>query len=132
MAEARIWHVSGYEQHPLSLFARVRHSGQLITQAGVNAITCKVRRIKKSDRSVDLVGSPSVTVNSAVFDELQTPSIDPSWDRDSIGYNFAFAVDSQYFPTPDNYAIVFIFDPTSGGDFPLIFEGPMLSLRGAV
>jgi hypothetical protein len=96
------------------------NAGTPITQATISSITCKV-----FDKNVSVetpVLTPSITVSSVVFDTLQDD--DPRWTIDETGYNFLHAIAATAFPTNNHiYRIEYIFTPTSGAVFPLVYEG---------
>lgn len=127
----QIWPLEGWEQHALTVLARVQHNGSNIQQADISSIACTVRRYARGSNSVLNTLTPTVTVSSAVFDSLQT---DGKWTEDATGYNFAFTVPGTAFPDGAryDYIIGFIFTPASGNDFPLVCKPQIKSLMGVV
>ena len=121
MPEAKIHSFTGYQNTSLTLISRVVDLGQaVLTQATTKAITCTV-----FDGEGTQTNSPTVIVNKAIFDSLQT---DSKWTKDSTGYNFKFEVPGGSFPSVGTYRIVFKFELVSGENFPVIYEGPIISV----
>src|SRR6187402_145567 len=99
-----------FEDGGATFMARVLgNAGTAITQATISSITCNVYDMTAPTVAVI---SPTVTVNSVVFDTLQT---DARWTADTTGYNFLHAMPATAFPTGKrNYKVEYKFTPTSG------------------
>lgn len=114
---ADVLHVTIWEDSGFAILARVMGWEDPITQATLSAITCNVYDLS----TLTLVTSPTVTVASSVYDELQTSGDDSRWVSDTTGYNFAYTVPAAAFPNGDrDYLVEINFDPAFGDDFPLI------------
>lgn len=97
-----------------------------ITQASLNAITCKVI---DHDDTGSTVLTPTVTIATSVFDTLQT---DARWTKDTTGYNFGFAMPATTFATGlKKYRVEFSFDPDTGEDFKAAFDVDAKALFGS-
>lgn len=118
MATATIHSFTVFEGSGATLMARVQgNDGQNIKQADLTAITCKV--FDKTDATN--VATPSITVSAVIFDTLQT---DDRWTVDVTGYNFRHEQLASVFSGGGRiYRIEYKFDPGSGEDFFVIFEG---------
>lgn len=127
MPRARVWTLKGIQGVPLAAMARVRHNGALITQAAISSVSVTIQRYNGGD--TEEITPPSLTVAGTVFDALQT---DDRWTADDTGYNFLATIAGEYFADPDEYWIVFVFNPTSGGDFVVICRATILPNMGAL
>lgn len=88
-----------------------------ITQAVVSSISYKVYDLKELPPTEKASGT--LTVSSVIFDSLQT---DSRW-TDSTGYNFRHEMPAASFPNGDrNYQVEYLFTPTSGEVFWVIFK----------
>jgi len=93
--------------------------GADITQASITSGSYKVYDLDSST-STTAVATGSITVNTNVYNELQT---DDRWTEDSTGYNFAHTIAATVFTTGDHrYRTEYLFDPASGEDFWLVYE----------
>jgi len=119
--KASIWEDSG-----LYLMARVKgNAGVNITVASISAITVYVY----ARDAGTLIATLTPTVSGVVFDTLQTTALDPRWTKDSVGYNFGYAIPAASFPTGGTaYRVEVIFDPASGDNFALVAEVNALAL----
>lgn len=138
MPEARItkgwiWEDGG----GIAISRIINESGAYITQASLTSITCKVYDLDNADA---LVGTPTVTISTSVFDTLQAAAADLRlWTRDgvqidNVGWNFKFVVPASFFPLGSyvvdgvekrpyrSYRVEFLFDPTSGENFFDVYE----------
>lgn len=107
-----------YEDGAVALMARIQSiaSGANMTQASVTGITWKVFDLFDNAQ----IATGTLTVSSVIFDTLQTPSI---WTVDTTGYNFRVDPANTTHPNGGTtYRFEFIFDPSSGEDFPVVFE----------
>lgn len=130
----------GWEDMGLTCLARliIPSSGAYITQAALTAVACKVFDLG-SNTPDTAVATPTVTVSTAVFDTLQTAAADLRiWTRDTTGFNFKFQVPGTAFAAGSigtklerEFRIEFVFDPTSGEDFPLVYQAIIRNLRGS-
>lgn len=98
------------ESSGVSLMARIRYpNGSLATVAETTSVT----------RRVAAEGTTSVTnvtqvVSNTVFDVLQTPTLDPRWTRDAMGYNVKLDIDDDIFGDGDKiYDVFMIIEPTA-------------------
>lgn len=106
----------GWEDQDITCMSRVLLDGSYITQATVSAITRKVYNYD----SGALVNSSAVTVNSTVFDALQT---DGRWTKDPTGYNFRDTVPGSLLVDGDtNYQIEYTFTGSGSQKFVIIFR----------
>lgn len=121
MPATKIHPFSAWEDSGFSLMARVYgQTGAAITQAAISAITATFYNIDDEDAPV-AIGSPaSLTVADVVFDTLQT---DSRWTKDSTGYNFRYDVPASYTATGCKARVEIKFDPASGENFHVVFEG---------
>lgn len=129
MADTRVHPFSAWEDSGFSLMARVYgQTGAAITQAAISAITATFYDIDDEDSPV-AIGSPaSLTVASVVFDTLQT---DSRWTKDATGYNFRYDVPATYTATPGKVRCEVKFDPASGENFHVVFEGTVKALHAS-
>lgn len=127
MPSANITRAEIFEDGGCQCLARVvGNAGTAITQASLTAITAKVFDLDSTTPDT-AVATPTVTISSAVFDTLQT---DDRWDADDTGYNFKFEVAASAFSTGGRrYRIEFLFDPTSGENFWVVFEVTARNVR---
>lgn len=130
----------GWEDGGVTCLARIimPHSGAYITQATITSITCKVFDLGSATPDT-AVATPTVTVASAVFDTLQTAAADLRiWTKDTTGFNFNFQVPASAFAAGNVgtklerlFRIEFLFDPTTGENFSLVYEVTIRNLRGS-
>lgn len=118
ITRASVWEDSG-----AFVMAHVTgNAGTAITQASISSITAKVFDL--ADNSVVLNIGAVATTN--ISDTLVTTATDPRWTvatSVAAGYNFSYALPATSFPTGGNrYRVEFIFTPSSGAVFPLVFE----------
>ena len=122
-----------YEFNAVTCLARiVGNDGTNITQASLTGISCAVYGLGSANPDV-AVATPTVTVSVAVFDTLQTNVI---WTTDTTGYNFKHTVaagadsDTEPFALGNRpYRIEYLFDPTSGEDFFVVFGPETVNTR---
>jgi hypothetical protein len=117
---------TAFEDGTVSLMARViGNAGAAITQASLTAI--KLYAYNLADTTTPVADNVTVVIASTVYDTLQTAS---PWDdeADSEGYNFRYDVPQTYLASPGRYRFEFRFDPASGGDFFVVFQGEALNL----
>ncbi len=107
-----------WEDSGVTLLARIRGDGGLVTQASIDTITCKVFD-KQSSTPRTAVETPTVVVADSIFNTLQT---DERWGIDDTGFNFAFEVPASIITSPHTYRIEFKFTPTSGEAFHGVWE----------
>lgn len=118
-----------WEDGAATCIARILgNAGTAITQASLTAISYKIFDIDSSTPTTAITSS-TLTISSVVFDTLQTGA---RWTVDSTGYNFLNTFAASNFATPDHrYRIEIIFDPTSGEDFPVVFEIAVVPIVGS-
>ena len=123
-AKGTIW-----EDGAATCMARVLgNAGTAITQASLTAITYKIYDID-SDTPTTVVSSGTVTISTDVFDTLQTGA---RWTIDSTGYNYLTTFAASNFATPNHrYVIEVTFDPTSGDNFPCVFQIAVVPIIGS-
>jgi len=110
---ATVWEDSG----PTFLARIVGNDNVNITQADISSIALYVYDLTGGTTIID---NTALTVANVVFDTLQTDAI---WDADSTGYNFKYEIADTTFATGDSrFLVEIIFNPASGGDFPVVFE----------
>ncbi len=92
------------------VMARVRlTTGSYMTQATVTSIARKVYYQGSS------VSTSVLTVNTVVFDTLQTTAINPLWTKDTTGANFIDVIDDDVLVDGDKvYDVWYEVEPTSG------------------
>jgi hypothetical protein len=95
-----------------------------ITQASLTSIALYV--YNKAEIGTPIASNVSVDKAVAVFDTLQT---DARWTKDSTGYNFRYDCPAAYLPSPGRYIYEFVFTPTSGAMFMVVFEGEILDRK---
>lgn len=116
-----------YEDSPPSLMARVTgRTGANITQASLTSITLYGYNI--ANVASPVASGVALTVSSVVFDTLQT---DARWTEDDTGYNFRYDLPASYIATPGEYLFEFVFDPTSGENFVLVWNGYVKPLQNS-
>lgn len=125
-ASATVNQIVVYEDAGATCMARVYgNAATAITQATISSITCAVYDLTTGSSVV----TPSVVVATSVFDTLQT---DARWTADATGYNFRYDLPATAFPTGDRrYRIEFVFTPTSGAVFVVLFEADAIALYGS-
>lgn len=108
-----------FEDGGATFLARVvGNNAANITQATINGITYKVFDLTEIPGK--LITSGTLTVSDVVFDTLQT---DSRWTKDSTGYNFRHNMPPSAFPEGNRqYQVEYLFDPTSGEDFLVVFK----------
>lgn len=127
MAATDIHWFECFEDTSPALMARVTgNSAANITQASLTAI--KLYSYNKADLTTPIANNVTVVIASTVFDTLQT---DDRWTEDEDGYNFRYDVPQSYLPAPGHYRFEFRFDPVSGGDFHVVFEGEVLPMASS-
>lgn len=96
----------------------VGHAGTPITQASLTTVKYTVQKYAdrddaiKDENGTEVTDETTLTISSAIFDALQ------SWDEDSTGYNFAYALPAASFPDGNAWYRVEVWcDPASGEDF---------------
>jgi len=102
------------------------NDAELITQSAMSSISYSVWDVSGSTPTSAIVSASSLTVSAVVYDTLQNGQ---EWDLDEIGYNFKYTVAGSNFNAPRHmYQVEFIFNPSSGGDWPLVFHHTTLAL----
>lgn len=129
MPTTKINPFSAWEDSGFSIMDRVKgQTGSYITQASISAITATFYNIDDEDNP-SAIGSPvSLTVASVVFDTLQT---DSRWTRDATGYNFRYDVPATFTATPCKMRIEVKYDPASGENFHVVWEGTVGALHAS-
>lgn len=95
--------------------------GTDILKATIASIAYSVKEMIGPQQNTS-TGSGPLVVNDVVFDTLQTPTLNPSWTQDNIGYNFKATIAGATFPDAGDYVVKFLFTPTGGGTaFPVLF-----------
>jgi hypothetical protein len=114
--KGKIWEDGG-----ATCLSRVTNvSGSAITQATVSTISRKVFNITPGYATPDTaLSTSSLTVSSVVFDTLQT---DARWTKDDTGYNFRDSPAYTIFTTAGLYRVEYLFTPSSGDPFFVVFE----------
>lgn len=117
---AKVW-----EDSTAVMLARVVGAdGDAIVQADIETITCKVMTLAGT-----VVVSPTVTVNTAVFDTLQTGD---EWTEDAIGYNFRHALPVTAVPNGGTiYQVEYIFTAADESVFPVVYRITTENLLGS-
>jgi hypothetical protein len=124
-AATDITHFDAREDTGPALMARVYgNAATAITQASLSTIVLHV--YNKADIGTPVAANVSVEIASTVFDTLQT---DARWTKDSTGYNFRYDCPAAYLPSPGRYIYEFLFTPTSGAMFMVVFEGEILDRK---
>lgn len=141
MTNPRFFPMAGYEQQALPFLARVYKnvpgSGRTpVVQADITSITLTVRRFNRVNGGYGVITTTengiAVVVSSAVYNTLQT---DSSWNKDTIGYNFAHTIPAAAFPGLGDYAAVYTFTPAGSNFsiFPLVLQPiKIMSLQGTL
>ena len=137
---SRIFKGFVWQQKGAVATARIRNNaGVYITQASLTSVT---RNVYDLDNAGALVlGPTTLTISSVVFDALQNQGADlVLWTAngeqiDNVGWNFKDAIPATAFPLGRNglilqrrYRLEYVFDPTSGDDFALVYEAPARNL----
>lgn len=106
-----------FEDSAVTLRDRVIDSdGDAVVQADVSSIAYAVRDIADPSTTV---ASGSLTVNSVVYNTLQTDD----WTVDSTGYNFMATLAGSCFPAGDKvYRVEVVFTMASGGPLYVVKE----------
>lgn len=96
-----------------TFIARVACDLLNLTQATCQSVSYAIYDRQGGNPSVP-IASGNLTVNSVIFNTLQTG--DPRWKTDTVGYNFLYSGDVAWFVAtgPDRYHAVFKFTSTSG------------------
>lgn len=97
-------------------------TGIAIDTASLSAI-----KVKAKYRSGSATLDATLTVSAVVFNALQDGSAHVRWTKDDTGYNFAYEIPASAFTTTGAIRVEFLFTPTSGQAFSLLFEGPVES-----
>lgn len=132
MPATEIHQSTGWEDSPARFMARVEGlDGANILQSTISSIACSV--FDEDSATPDTaIATPSIVVNDSVFDTLQTTALDSRWTVDSTGYNFAHDMPATSFPDGDhNYRIEYIFTPSTGDAFPVVFSHLARNLRSS-
>ncbi len=90
-----------------------------VTQASLTSIIYEVTDLSDSSQ----IATGTLTIANVINDTLQTPTLDPRWTIDSIGFNFEYNNPRTELPNPDrSYLFEFLFTPTSGQAWPITVE----------
>lgn len=110
--------VTVWEDTGLTIMARILgNAGTPITKASLTGITCKIWDRKSGAN----VATPTVTINDAVYDTLQTA--DPRWTKDDTGYNFLHVIPASALSLPNKrYRAGYKFDPVTEEDFAMAVD----------
>lgn len=128
-----IGQTQGFEDSSFVFLACIRGSdGELITQADLTSITPQVTDVTNNGETS---AKTALTISGVILD---TPDTDhPIWldefPGDTIGYNFIFEAPASWFPAAAEYAVEFIFVPTSGAEyqFPVVYKHITKNLRSS-
>lgn len=114
-----------HEDGPFSVLNRVtslsgtgsevqRGEGNLILQADVASITCKVFELASfdADAGAEVTPAPTLTAAANVYDALQTAG----WAADEHGWNFRLDVGAAYLADPDEWRLIEIRIVLDGGE----------------
>lgn len=104
-----------------TLLARiVNPSGTLATQATITSI-------RRTVRYQDGVASSTTISTTSVYDTIQGSSFsDLRWTVDATGFNFIDEVPASLLSSPGHVSVGYLFDPTSGEDYAIEWQGPVL------
>jgi hypothetical protein len=124
MAGARRIPVDMVEDCNGSLMSYVTKAKALpITQADISSITYTITDTS-TGTAVSGHDNASLTVSDVVFDTLQTPTLDASWEIDSTGYNFRHDIAGTGWPSASP-GLVYNYDcfivTTAGAKIPVLF-----------
>tara|TARA_Y100001963_G_C6669720_1_gene394515 strand:+ start:581 stop:958 length:378 start_codon:yes stop_codon:yes gene_type:complete len=101
---------------PTFLSRVVGNDAANIQQSDFGAITVAVYK----DGSTTATHTDTLTVSDVVFDSLQK---DDRWTADATGYNFRHQIAASVFSDGDaTYQVEFLFNPTSGEDWLVLFR----------
>jgi len=114
---ATITRATIFEDTAPTFMARVVGNGAVnIEEDDFGSITVAVYK----DGSTTATHTATLTVANVVFDALQT---DARWTADSTGYNFRWQIAASVFSTGNStYQIEFLFNPSSGEDWLVLFR----------
>ena len=114
---ATITRATIFEDTAPTFMARVVGNGAVnITQSDFGAITVAVYK----DGNTTATHTATLTVGNVVFNALQT---DARWSADATGYNFRHQIAASVFSTGNStYQIAFLFKPSSGEDWLVLFR----------
>lgn len=122
MAAVKTHAFAVWEDTGLIVMARiVGNAGTAITQASLTSIKMDVYDITDEDAPAAIGSQDTLTINSVVFDTLQDSDV--RWTRDDEGYNFLHTVAATRFASAGPVRIEFMFDPASGENFMMVWEG---------
>lgn len=120
-----------YEDSQAVCMARVYGDGSPLTQADMSGGSIAYRTFDLDDNS-EVGSSTPLTIADVIFDTLQTPTLDPRWDVDTVGYNFRFAHPAARRPNGDRfYRMEVTFTPPASDPYPVVFEVESLNLLGS-
>lgn len=110
--------------------ARFQVDGANGLQADVSAIERKIFNI--SGVVTEIGSAVAIVVANSVFDTLQTTALDPSWTKDSTGYNFRDRIAGSNFATGgETYRVEYKFTGSGGEIFFIVFEHPAQEIHGS-
>jgi hypothetical protein len=109
---------TAWEDCDVACLARITLNGANLTQAGVSSIARKVFDLSSSTPTT-AIDSSAVTVNTSVFDTLQT---DDRWTIDTTGYNFRDVVAGSILTSGNRYRIEYVFTGASSEKFAVVCE----------
>lgn len=102
------------------LLARLRAwDGDYLLQADVDAVAYTVID-EVSGLAVTSHDDVALVVASVIYDTLQTPSDNPLWSVDAVGFNFSYAIANPPSPFPERakrYLVRVEFELAAGPDF---------------
>jgi hypothetical protein len=124
-AGAKVWQARVHEDGSFSVMGRAvslegsgeetRHGeGNLLQQADVSSVTCKVYSLGTDPNSLagtEVTPAPTLTPAANLYDALQTLG----WDADLDGYNFRHDVGPDYVPNPNEFYLLEYKLTLSGG-----------------
>jgi len=121
MTTLQVYRLNARASRGWTALARVRNpNGAYITEASLDNLKCKVKNSSGTETY-----DATLTISEVVFDTLETD--DARWTVDDTGFNFLYEVPASAFPAVGHYRVEFLFDPASGEDYSLIYEGPVES-----
>lgn len=105
------------------LMARVTDTvGDLLTAAAVASVSVAVF---DRDTGNQIGSTQTPSPSTVIFSSLQT---DPTWTRDTTGYNFAIVLPGTFFPAGDTtYRVEVTITPVGGDAFIVIWNLPAIS-----
>jgi hypothetical protein len=120
MAKTQVYKMHARVGRGWTALARVQlPDGTRISQSALTSISRIVKR-----GATTTGAQTAVTIATSVYNTIRSPTEDSRWTKDDTGFNFEDEVPAAAFDQVANFRVEYLFTPTSGQVFSVVFAGP--------